>query len=210
MLAWNVEQDDGRPTISREYRTVHASEKTQRANVLTFNAIDVETANADRAWPDRYGRKGYGLKNIAANLGIEFRHHDALEDARASAEIVLRACLDTETHILGWLQKVQRLKLPSGQAPSVRRKGNADGPLIGEVTVFTGALAVRRQDADDLAQDAGCTVVSSVTKKVTMLVVGTQDRVRLNGYEKSSKHRKAEALNAAVAVLSDEASASTG
>ena len=50
---------------------------------------------ARRAWPDKYGRRGYNLANVAADLGISFNHHDALEDARAAAEIVLHACLDT-------------------------------------------------------------------------------------------------------------------
>lgn len=161
---------------------------------------------ARRAWPDRYGRRGYGLKNLAADLGIDFRHHVALEDARASAEIVLRACVEAETDVLGWLGRVQRLKSPPGRTSSIRREGNVDGPLLGEVTVFTGALAVRRQDAADLAQDAGCNVVNSVSGKVTMLVVGTQDRAKLNGYEKSGKHRKVEAMienGASIRILSE-------
>ena len=42
-------------------------------------------------------------------MGIAFRHHDALEDARAAAEIMLRACdetagLDAED----WLARVER------------------------------------------------------------------------------------------------------
>ena len=37
-------------------------------------------------------------------------------------------------------------------------------------------------------------MVPNVTKNVSLLVVGTQDRRKLNGYEKSGKHRKAEAL----------------
>ncbi len=49
---------------------------------------------ARRAWPEDYGRSGWGLKNIAKDLGISFNHHNALEDARAAAEIVLRACAD--------------------------------------------------------------------------------------------------------------------
>jgi len=36
-----------------------------------------------------------------------------------------------------------------------------------------------------------------VNKKVTLLVVGDQDVLKLAGQEKSSKHRKAEALIAA-------------
>ena len=45
-----------------------------------------------------------------------------------------------------------------------------------------------------MAANAGCDVVNNASKKVTMLVVGIQDGSKLNGYEKSSKHRKVEAL----------------
>ena len=146
---------------------------------------------ARRAWPDLYGRQGWGLKNIAKNLGISFQHHDALEDARAAAEIVLHACAVSETDIEGWLQRVDR---PIGSTPTARREGNVEGALYGETIVFTGALSIPRREAADLAATAGCNVVSNVTKKVSILVVGTQDRKKLNGYKKSSKHRKAEAL----------------
>ena len=50
---------------------------------------------ARRAWPDKYSLRGYNLGNVTCNLGIRFRHHDAGEDARAAAEIVLRAYADT-------------------------------------------------------------------------------------------------------------------
>ena len=45
-----------------------------------------------------------------------------------------------------------------------------------------------------MAEEAGCKVVNSVTKKVTILVVGTQDKTQLKGYDKSTKHRKVEEL----------------
>ena len=47
---------------------------------------------ARRAWPHRYGTRGWSLAAVAARLGIQFRHHVAVEDARAAAEIVLCAC----------------------------------------------------------------------------------------------------------------------
>ena len=52
---------------------------------------------ARRAWPREYGQSGYGLKNIAKDLDISFKHHDALEDARATAEVVLSACTTTRS-----------------------------------------------------------------------------------------------------------------
>ena len=151
---------------------------------------------ARRAWPDRFGRSGYGLKSIAMDLNVSFKHHDAQEDARAAAEIVLRACAATGTDIEGWLRRVDRPIFSSStvDASSAKRKGNVEGALYGEIVVFTGALGIPRREAADAAAEAGCDVANGVTKKTTMLVVGTQDKDRLNGYEKSSKHRKAEVL----------------
>ena len=57
------------------------------------------------AWPKKYGQRGYSLKNIAKDLNINFQHHDALEDARAAAEIVLHACRVANTDINGWLKR---------------------------------------------------------------------------------------------------------
>ena len=157
---------------------------------------------ARRTWPDRYGKRGWGLKNIAADFGIPLKHHDALEDARASAEIVLLACDVANLDIEGWLQRVERpivasrshSSSASATFSSVKRDGNSEGSLYGETVVFTGALSISRQEAANLAANSGCNVILNVSKKITMLVVGTQDRKKLNGYEKSSKHRKAESL----------------
>lgn len=146
-----------------------------------------------RAWPDRYKKKGYGLANVAADLGIKFKHHDALEDARAAAEIMLRASDEAGLDLEGWLNRVQQPIHPESAGP-IRREGNLEGLLFGEVLVFTGALELPRREAADLAAAAGCKVESGVTKNTTLLVVGDQDARRLAGHEKSSKHRKAETL----------------
>ena len=149
-----------------------------------------------RAWPENYGRRGYGLKNVAKDFNVSFKHHDALEDARAAAEVVLHACAATETDIEEWLTRVESPIFPkaSRYVSSAKREGNVEGVLYGETIVFTGALGITREKAADMAAEAGCDVVSNVSKKVTMLVVGIQDKTKLKGYEKSGKHRKAEEL----------------
>ena len=91
-------------------------------------------------------------------------------------------------------QPIDPEKSSSGAA--IRRDGNPEGDLYGEVIVFTGALEIPRAEAADLAAIVGCQVASGVTKKTTILVVGDQDVARLAGHEKSSKHRKAEELAA--------------
>ena len=60
-------------------------------------------AIARQAWPEKYRHRGYRLAKVAADLGISFRHHDAMEDAWAAAAIVLHACLQTGKDIDDWL-----------------------------------------------------------------------------------------------------------
>ena len=48
-------------------------------------------AVARQAWPELRGNGGHGLANLKKVLGLNFHHHDAGEDARAAAEVVLKA-----------------------------------------------------------------------------------------------------------------------
>ena len=162
-----------------------------------------------RAWPEKFGKRGYGLANVAKELGIHFKHHDALEDARAAAEIVIHASTFKEIDVEDWIGAVNQPIFPSESdrgRPTLTRDGHDSGPLYGESLVFTGTLAITRDEATALAAEIGCNVASSVSLKTTMLVVGTQDKTQLKGYSKSSKHRKAEELimkGAAIQILSE-------
>ena len=146
---------------------------------------------ARRAWPE-FARKGYGLANVASTIGIEFDHHDALEDARAAGEILLRAIAESGMSLQEWCERVRQPI--TGPANLAALDVNADGPLFGETDVFTGALELPRRDAAALAAQAGCAVKNSVSKSTTILVVGDQDIHKLAGGDKSSKHHKAEEL----------------
>ncbi|WP_085307374.1 3'-5' exonuclease [Planktotalea arctica] len=46
---------------------------------------------ARKAWPEFKGAGGHGLAHLKKVLGLEFHHHDAGEDARASATVILLA-----------------------------------------------------------------------------------------------------------------------
>jgi DNA polymerase-3 subunit epsilon len=145
-----------------------------------------------RAWPI-FSQSGYSLSNVAAHFCIQYREHDALEDARCAGEILLRAIAETGLPAEEWLTRVEQ-PIGSLGAQGIRRDGNRDGPLFGEVLVFTGTLSMPRRMAADAAADAGCRVDGGVTKHTTLLVVGDEDVRRLAGHDKSSKHRKAEEL----------------
>jgi DNA polymerase-3 subunit epsilon len=147
---------------------------------------------ARRAWT-QFASNGYGLKNICDFLGYQFRHHDALEDARAAGFILLEASKKEGLDVDGWLKRVQQ-SIFSAESRPVSKDGNPDGPLFGEVVVFTGALTMVRHEAADMAARIGCQVAPNVTKKTTLLVIGDQDISKLAGHTKSTKHRKAEDL----------------
>lgn len=148
-----------------------------------------------RTWSD-IARSGYGLSNVCQRIGYQFKHHNALEDAKAAGYVLLAAIRESQLDLDAWLHRVSQPIDPSNTSYSgrIERKGNIDGPLIGEVVVFTGALNIPRAEAADLAASIGCQVTPGVTKKTTLLVVGDQDIKKLGGHEKSSKHRKAEEL----------------
>ncbi|MGD0903085.1 MAG: 3'-5' exonuclease [Terracidiphilus sp.] len=55
-----------------------------------------------RAWP-QFSRSGYGLSNVAAHFGIEYKAHDALEDARCAGLLMLRAVAETGLSPEQWL-----------------------------------------------------------------------------------------------------------
>lgn len=61
---------------------------------------------ARKAWPNKYRRR-WNLKLIAADLGITFQHHNAAEDARAAAEIILAACRHRQVPLTHWLPQPQ-------------------------------------------------------------------------------------------------------
>lgn len=152
---------------------------------------------ARRTWA-AFARRGYGLANVCNHIGYTFEHHNALEDAKASGQVLLAAMQESGLDLDAMLKRVLQPIDPSAvtDAGSIKRDGNPDGSLSGEVIVFTGALEIPRREAADLAASIGCAVGSTVTKKTTLLVVGDTDVARLAGHSKSSKHRKAEEMAA--------------
>jgi DNA polymerase III subunit epsilon len=150
---------------------------------------------ARRTWED-CAWSGYGLANICEKIGYSFKHHDALEDAKACGQVLLAAIEKSDMDVNAWLNRIKQPINPqkSSCGSAINRNGDPEGELYGEVIVFTGALEIPRRQAADLAAGIGCSVTSGVTKKTSVLVVGDQDISRLAGKTKSSKHLKAEKL----------------
>lgn len=75
-------------------------------------------AIARRTW---LGRTSYGLAPLGNWLGIQFRHHDALEDARCCAQILLAAAQTLEVRSLEELES--KLRLTRGKTSLGRTQG---------------------------------------------------------------------------------------
>ncbi len=161
---------------------------------------------ARRSWTAHRENGGYGLANLARLFEIQFQHHDAAEDARCAGLVVMRAIKDTGIPLQSWIDEIGYESSAAGNmlrkkrppdAGKHARKGDGDGPLLGEVVVFTGSLSLSRGEAAAKAAEAGANVADGVTKKTTVLVVGDQDLRFTKGQEKSAKHRKCEGMVAA-------------
>ena len=186
------------PLLSRHHLVQHSTFDKQAVNAACRScgiAIpDFRWADsvkiARRAWPELKGNGGHGLANLKKVLDLEFRHHDAGEDARAAAMVVLHAEMHLRMPFDDLIKPARKQRYP---AP-ITMDGDPSGAMAGSAVVFTGALGMSRTDAAELAARIGMTVQAGVTKRTTHLVVGDQDLTALAGHAKSSKHRKAEEM----------------
>jgi DNA polymerase-3 subunit epsilon len=172
---------------------------------------------ARTAWPELRGNGGHGLGSLKTHLGLEFQHHDAAEDAKAAAQVVLLAEKKTGADFFDGSFSRVRVKPGAAPAPakrggglfpkSVAREGNPQGRLYGHAACFSGDLTISREEAARMAAEAGVTVKASVSRKVTMLVVG---RYAMSGGADgylSTKHRRAVELKEQgheIRVISEE------
>jgi DNA polymerase-3 subunit epsilon len=173
-------------------------------------------------WPQLATHK---LNIIASHLGITFRHHDAAEDAEASALIAISACRHNRVACLYDLQEIigcraGRLASPRrGDRPATtasRPRSNnalwglraadvlpstngidADSPCFGRSFVFTGELSsMKRREAMQQVVDRGGACHDAVKRSTDYLVLGQEGFLGYQAGHKSTKIRKAEAQQA--------------
>lgn len=189
------------PLLTRHHLIQHSNFDKQAMNAACgFCGIDAPELRwsdsvqiARRAWPELKGNGGHGLANLKRTLNLQFHHHDAGEDARAAALVVLHAELHLRLPFEELIKPAPRKSLTA----AITLDGDPKGAMVGSVVVFTGALGMSRIEAAELAAGIGMSVKPGVTKETTHLVVGDQDLNVLAGHTKSSKHRKAEDMQRA-------------
>jgi DNA polymerase-3 subunit epsilon len=182
----------GRVAIAHSmFDQVALGEACAAHSVAGFDCRWIDTLAVSReVWPHFPSHK---LDALADMFGIEFKHHNALEDARTAGQIFLRAMAETETTVEQWLAPHR----PVLAAKKLAREATGSGPLSGHCITLTGDFSVSKEDLADLIAGAGGAVGGGVTKHTTMLVVGYRDPLAYSGLPKSGKQMKAEALAAA-------------
>lgn len=147
---------------------------------------------ARRAWPQLKGNGGHGLGSLKAYLRLKFEHHDAVEDARAAAQVVL--CAEAETghrfDLLAGSPPRKRTSATRPEAPKI----NTQGPLFGLTVCVTGKLSVSRTVITTIAAQAGITLTNHVDTNVAFLVIADPDLDARAAHNKSAKRRKVEEL----------------
>jgi DNA polymerase-3 subunit epsilon len=75
-----------------------------RFNLKPINIQWLDSSRIVRHTWQQFSKSGYNLSNVANHLGIEFRHHDALEDSVAAGKIVVEACRITDRRVQEWFE----------------------------------------------------------------------------------------------------------
>jgi DNA polymerase-3 subunit epsilon len=127
--------------IHTSFDKVVVTRAVEKYNLPSIDCTWLDTARVvRRAW-EEFQSSGYGLSNVAKELNIRFEHHNAMEDARATGEILLRAIDHTGINLDKWVIRAYQ-PISTNTKSSIVREGNPDGVLAGEIIVFTGALSI--------------------------------------------------------------------
>ncbi|MFT4148218.1 MAG: exonuclease domain-containing protein [Micrococcaceae bacterium] len=144
-----------------------------------------------------YRLPSYSLPFVAKEAGYNLEnHHDALEDARACAAIAIDIAHRTGAQDLNELVDILNMRFTrtqpiipgtfekpmpkpfrrswpvEGMNPEPKQDADPSNPLYGKQLVFTGELAISRQEAKNLAAAKGASTSNLVTQNTSILVVG--------------------------------------
>jgi len=162
----------------------------------------------------------YNLDTVAKEFNYKFKHHNALDDSKACAAIVLGLSRKFELYTLieltekagykklgyinseGWhgFRKTQKSSytyvdiLKQLQYPNIEEL-DQDNEFFGRQVAFTGTLSsMARKQAMQKIINVGGIPQNGLNKHTNYLIMGEQDLKKLNGETKSSKIKRAEEL----------------
>ena len=130
-------------------------------------------------------RKSYKLKEICKDIGHDYLAHNALEDAMASAAIVLVATKSGSVISLagsgGGAGRPRTFRKTSSRKRQSGLHGNPDGPFFQTPIVITGILLPPWQDRSSLEKhlhELGFAPRGSVSGKTKILLIGSGPGLR--------------------------------
>ncbi|MCA0968993.1 3'-5' exoribonuclease [Halobacillus litoralis] len=157
----------------------------------------------------------YNLKAVSDHLGIDLNHHQALDDARASARIFLEAAKEMKAATAKELvektqtsngmmyensyeparKQARRRKKPSSVPYMAATQADTSHPFYGSSFVLTGRMkGLKREQAIERIQQKGGIVHTNVESTTNFVVMGeTTYQDYLNG-NKTIKIEQAEQL----------------
>ncbi|MDS0524540.1 exonuclease domain-containing protein [Clostridium sp. SHJSY1] len=160
--------------------------------------------------------KNHKLNTLADFVGYKFKHHHALEDANACANVMIyiKKLLNIndllslnlkggitlgEIHSDGYTPCSSliknKFKVTKSEALSFASINQEIDYFTDKVVVFTGPLnSMKRYEASSIITRLGGRVGSSVTKKTDILITGIKNREKIDNIYKSTKLRKTESL----------------
>ena len=131
---------------------------------------------ARKIWPELKDC-GYGLKALSEIFGITFKHHDACEDATATAKIMLEALKKPELSIKNiYEMQLCEPKTVRYDNQKYTYAPNPNGKYFGKQICFTGVLNIARKITMSKASELGLRITENVTFYTTYLVAGKPKR----------------------------------
>lgn len=216
--------DEIKPYLENQTIVAHNAAFDVSVLMKTLDYYDLSCPNLSYICSYRASQKifknviNYRLDTLAHNLGICFTHHNALEDAKTAAELLIYMvnssqcdCIEsfaesidlrlgsisTSGHISCTYIKntpqpcTKSLPLAKTIIPSTSNF-DEDNEFYGKIVAFTGALnGINRSQAYQIIADLGGIPADNVTMKTDYLVLGIQDYRLLNGHKLSRKTRTA-------------------
>ncbi|MGL4595766.1 MAG: exonuclease domain-containing protein [Thermoguttaceae bacterium] len=159
--------------------------------------------------------KNHKLHTVASFFDIELNHHNALSDASACANLVLRMFRNTDCTLKKALKPDDQKIEQTIKQENNRKSGYNDYLRQLETSssreyqfdlrntpprfrfdnthfVFTGCLdRVNRYQAEEVMRELGAIVKENVTRQTNYVVIGGTDKMNCNESELTGKHRKA-------------------
>ena len=215
---FNIIWQEIKPLVENQFLIAHNASfdisvlrKTLQAYQIPFPTLNYSCSYifCKKVWQ---GLPAYDLKSLCKLNSIDFNHHRAAGDSRATAELAIKAFELAE--VLCRDDFPEKLKTSIGQLydggyrPCETKrfykardlasiigdptKHNLNSIFYGRTVVFTGALSsMIRAEAQQTIADIGGIICGNVTKDTDFLIVGQQDYRIVGEDGMSNKQEKA-------------------